>query len=296
MRLDPALYPFEGRYFARGEHRLHYLDEGAGPTVVMVHGNPSWSFYYRDLVLGLRHSHRCVVPDHIGCGLSDKPTDTDYDYTLGSRIDDLDALLAEVAPNGPVTLVLHDWGGAIGMGWAVRHPERVERIVLLNTGAFPNPKAQRLPFTLWLARNTFVGALLVRGFNAFSAGATRMAVKTPMDKAVRAAYQAPYDSWANRIATLRFVQDIPLGPDDPAYSVINAVADGLAALSEKPMLICWGEGDFVFDEAFLAEWERRFPAAEVVRYPKAGHYVLEDAGADIIPRVQRFLGAAPREA
>ena len=296
MRLDASLYPFEGRYLTRGAHRLHYLDEGEGPTVVMVHGNPSWSFYYRNLVQSLRATHRCIVPDHIGCGLSDKPVDADYDYTLESRIDDLDALLEAVAPSGPVTLVVHDWGGAIGMGWAVRHPERVERIVVLNTGAFPNPKDQRLPFTLWLIRNTFLGPLLVRGFNAFSAGATRMAVKKPMEKAVRVAYEAPYDSWRNRIATLRFVQDIPLGPKDPAFSVINSVADGLSSLREKPMLICWGEGDFVFDGAFLAEWETRFPAAEIVRYPKAGHYVLEDAGDDIIPRVQRFLGIRPGEA
>jgi len=294
--LDASLYPFEGRYLTRGAHRLHYLDEGEGPTVVMVHGNPSWSFYYRNLVQSLRATHRCIVPDHIGCGLSDKPVDADYDYTLESRIDDLDALLEAVAPSGPVTLVVHDWGGAIGMGWAVRHPERVERIVVLNTGAFPNPKDQRLPFTLWLIRNTFLGPLLVRGFNAFSAGATRMAVKKPMEKAVRVAYEAPYDSWRNRIATLRFVQDIPLGPKDPAFSVINSVADGLSSLREKPMLICWGEGDFVFDGAFLAEWETRFPAAEIVRYPKAGHYVLEDAGDDIIPRVQRFLGIRPGEA
>ena len=296
MRLDSALYPFEGRYFSRGPHRLHYLDEGDGPTVVMVHGNPSWSFYYRNVVKALSGTHRCIVPDHIGCGLSDKPTDADYAYTLGSRIDDLDALLAEVAPTGPVTLIVHDWGGAIGMGWAGRHPERVARIVVLNTGAFPNPKAQTLPFTLWLTRNTFVGTLLVRGFNAFSAGATRMAVKTPMDKATRQAYQAPYDSWANRIATLRFVQDIPLGPDDPAFAVINQVAEGLAQLREKPMLICWGEKDFVFDAAFLAEWERRFPDAQVVRYPKAGHYVLEDAGEDIIPRIKAFLGEKSPEA
>ena len=295
MRVDPALYPFEGRYFDRGGHRLHYLDEGQGPTVVMVHGNPSWSFYYRDLVLGLRGTHRCIVPDHIGCGLSDKPGDAEYQYTLASRVDDLDALLAEVAPAGPVTLVLHDWGGAIGMGWAVKHTERVDRIVLLNTGAFPNPKAQKLPFGLWLARNTALGTLLVRGFNAFSAGATRMAVSKPMPRAVRSAYKAPYDSWANRIATLRFVQDIPLGPQDPAFEVINGIAAGLTGLRDKPMLICWGEGDFVFDSAFLAEWERRFPAAEVVRYADAGHYVLEDAGAEIIPRVRSFVGAALEE-
>ena len=188
-----------------------------------------------------------------------------------------------------MTLILHDWGGAIGMAWAVRHPERVKRIVLLNTGAFRNPDDQSLPPSLWLVRNTPIGSLLVRGFNAFSAGATRMAVVNKMDPKVRAAYVAPYNTWSNRIATLRFVQDIPLTERDEAYSVVLETERGLAQFQDTPVLICWGEQDFVFDDAFLTEWERILPKAEVHRYPEAGHYVLEDAGREIIPRIKRFV-------
>lgn len=290
--LDPALYPFEGRRLDVGGAALHYLDEGAGPPVLMVHGNPTWSFYYRDLVRALAPGHRCIVPDHIGCGLSDKPDDDAYDYTLGRRIDDLDALITHLDP-GPLTLVVHDWGGAIGFGWAARHPELVERLVILNTAAFHNPRGVKIPPSLRLARDTKLGALLVQGLNAFAAGATRLAVKRRMPSAVRRSYVAPYDSWDHRIATLRFVQDIPLSEADPAWAPLTAASDGLARFVDTPALICWGERDFVFDAPFLDEWRRRLPHAEVHRFPEAGHYVLEDAGEAITPLIEDFFARHP---
>ncbi len=116
--------------------RYHYIDEGQGPPVVMVHGNPSWSIYYRNLVEALRSTHRCIVPDHIGCGFSDKPDDSNYAYTLSQRIEDLESLLESLNLTEPITLVVHDWGGAIGMGYATRHPEKIARLVILNTAAF----------------------------------------------------------------------------------------------------------------------------------------------------------------
>ena len=241
MTSNDALYPFEANYLDVDGGRLHYLDEGEGSPVVMVHGNPSWSFYYRELVKALSPSHRCIVPDHIGCGRSDKPGDDAYDYTLGRRIDDLEKLLDTVEPDRPVTLIVHDWGGAIGMGWAARHPERVARLVLLNTGAFRNPKGLGLPPTVWLARNTPIGTLMVRGFNAFAWGAARFGVMKKLTPEVYRGLTGPYDSWANRIATLRFVQDIPLGPDDPAWAPLLATEEGLAQFTATPTLICWGE-------------------------------------------------------
>ena len=122
-----------------------------------------------------------------------------------------------------------------------------------------------------------------------------MAVKQKMDAAVRQAYTAPYNSWSNRIATLRFVQDIPLGPEDDAYATVLETETGLEKFVETPMLICWGEQDFVFDESFLIEWQRRFPKAIVHRFPNAGHYVLEDEGDAILGHVNRFLGNDPTE-
>jgi len=271
---------------------LGNIDEGAGPPIVMVHGNPTWSFYYREVVKAFRETHRCIVLDHIGCGLSDKPKDDAYTYTLGQRVDDLEALVAHL-DLGPLTLMVHDWGGAIGMGWATRHHAQVERLVLLNTAAFHNPRGLKIPPSLKLVRDTGLGALLVRGFNAFSAGATRMAVTRPLPADVRKAYTAPYDSWGNRIATLRFVQDIPLTETDPAHAVISATEAGLEHFVHTPTLICWGEKDFVFDAPFLAEWERRLPHAEVHRFPDGGHYILEDERDAVLDHMRRFFGEHP---
>jgi len=133
-------YPFSPKRFDRGNGlQLSYLDEGQGDAVVMVHGNPTWSYYYRKLVLALRGEYRCIVPDHIGMGLSDKPDDSRYHYTLDSRIDDLDRLLAHLDIGERVTLVVHDWGGLIGLNWALRNPQKVRRLIVLNTAGFTMP-------------------------------------------------------------------------------------------------------------------------------------------------------------
>lgn len=293
--VTPELYPFESHWLERNGLKQHYLDEGRGEPVVMVHGNPTWSFYYRDLIRALRDDHRVIVPDHIGCGLSDKPGDEAYEYSLKQRVDDFGALIDSLKLEGPLNLVVHDWGGMIGMAWAVKNPDKVSRLVILNTAAFHLPPSKAMPWQLSLARDSKLGAFLVRGFNAFSAGATRLAVEKPMSAAVRAAYTAPYDSWDNRIATLRFVQDIPLKPGDRGYDIISATATKLPTLADKPTLICWGMRDFVFDEKFLGEWRNYLPFAEVHEYPSAGHYVLEDAGERIIPLIKAFL-ARPLEA
>ena len=296
-----GLYPFTPHYIEIGGrsaatgassdagHRMHYVDEGQGDPVLMVHGNPSWSFYYRDLISALQASHRVIAPDHIGCGRSDKPNDDRYDYTLSTRVADLGTLIDSLDLHA-ITLVVHDWGGMIGMAWAVQHPDRIARLVVMNTAAFPLPLGKSLPASLALARAPGIGALLVRGANAFSRGAVRRCVtRRPMSQAVAAGYLEPYDSWAHRIAVHRFVQDIPLEEKDRAYPMVKETADALVHLVDKPMLICWGFRDFVFGHQFLDEWIRRFPGAEVHRFEDCGHYILEDAGEDIIPLVRTFV-------
>ena len=285
-----AQYPFTGKFLAlESGVRLHYLDEGKGKPVVMVHGNPSWSFYYRNLALALRGGNRVIVPDHIGCGLSEKPGDDKYEYTLKSRVDDLEFLLDSLEVKSQVTLVVHDWGGMIGLTYAARHPERVEKLVILNTGAFFLPAGKSFPAPLRLCR-TPLGALLIRGFNAFARGAAWVGCKRRrMSAELRRAYSAPYNSWANRIATLRFVEDIPLAPGDKAYPVVAETQAKLDSFSALPMLICWGLKDFVFDRHFLAEWTRRFPGAEIHSFPDCGHYILEDAQKEVVPLIKRFI-------
>jgi haloalkane dehalogenase len=299
------LYPFAGAIkcvngfqrpdlLGRTHLTLNYLDEGTGDPVVMLHGNPTWSFYYRNLVLALRDSYRCVVPDHIGCGLSDKPPATQYDYSLKSRIDDLEALLDHLGLRGNLTLVVHDWGGMIGMGFAARHPERVKRIVAINTGAFHLPRSKGFPWSLWLGRNTRLGAWLILQRNAFCRLAARWCVtRKPLPEDVRQMYLMPYDSPEHRVAVLKFVQTIPLRPSDPGYDIVSDTEASLAKFRGVPTLLLWGLRDFVFDRHFLAEWQRHFPHAETHTWPDCGHYLLEDAGDEAVARVKDFLAGHP---
>jgi haloalkane dehalogenase len=292
--LDEFLAKHPGRDFDREGLRYHYLDEGDGEPVVMIHGNPSWSFYYRKLVEALSPNYRTIVPDHIGCGFSEKPDDSRYAYTLESRVRDLELLLGHLAIDAGITLVVHDWGGMIGMTYAARHPEQIARLVILNTAAFHLPPQKPFPWPLWICRNTPLGAWFVRGLNAFCRGTAWIGCKHhPMSRSVRDAYLAPYDSWANRIAVHRFVQDIPLRPGDRCYAVVDEVQEQLALFAETPMLIGWGGRDFVFDDHFLNEWRRRFPGATVRRFDAAGHYVLEDEADELVPAIREFLAAHP---
>jgi haloalkane dehalogenase len=292
---DPSLAPPAGRLFTLPDGlRMNYRDEGSGDPVVMLHGNPTWSYYYRHLADALRDRHRVIVPDHIGCGLSDKPDATRYDFSLRRRVEDLTALLVGLGVRENVTLVLHDWGGMIGMAWAARHPGRVKRLVVLNTAAFHLPKSKRFPWALWLGRSTRLGAWLILRHNAFCRAAARVGVKRgPLPPDVRAAYLAPYGTPAHRLAVLRFVQTIPLRPGDPGYEIVSETESRLELFRETPTLIAWGMKDFVFDRHFLAEWERRFPHAEIHRFADAGHYILEDARDEVIGLVRRFLGEHP---
>lgn len=289
-------YLFSSHFASIKGLQLHYLDEGpkTAAPVVMLHGNPSWSFYYRQLTSVLRVQHRCIVPDHIGMGLSEKPSAKDYEFGLDRRVDDLETLLDELSITENITLVLHDWGGMIGMSYANRHPQRIKRLVILNTAAFHLPTGKSVPWQLRLSRLPLVNALLNQGLNAFCRGAVKYCVtRKPMPKAVARAYLAPYNSWHNRLAVRKFVEDIPLRPGDRGYATVDKVDKELQLFSGLPMLICWGLRDFVFDKHFLHEWLQRFPLAQVHRFEDAGHYLLEDAAEDVIPLIYQFLDKHP---
>jgi len=270
---------------------MHFLDEGPrdAPVVLMLHGNPTWSFYYRNLVLALRDRYRCIVPDHIGCGLSDKPGVDQYPYNLARRISDLGALMEHIQPKTKVSMIVHDWGGMIGFGWAVERPEKIGTMIIGNTAAFRRPPEKKFPAALWLVRNTKIGALLVQGINAFSGIAARVAFKKPVSAEVRKAYTGPYDTWDNRIATLRFVQDIPLKSGDPGYDIIEMTESRLPELAGNPCLLAWGGKDFVFDHHFLRQWRRVFPHASVLEYPDCGHYIFEDGGQSLTQAISDFM-------
>jgi len=283
------LYPFSPHFLPIGPYQYHYLDEGEGEPLLMLHGNPTWSFYYRILVRGLRHQNRCVVPDHMGCGLSDKPQD--YPYTLETHIDNVERL-ADHLKLERITLVMHDWGGAIGMGFAIRRPDRIKRLVLFNTAAF---LSDRIPWRIKLCRHPWVGPFAILTCNAFASLAIRMASKRPgrMGPRERQGYLAPYRRPEDRIAHLRFVQDIPLSPDIPSYSIVERIESRLWHFRGLPVMIIWGMKDFCFDSYFLNRWKNVFRDAEVHEVKDAGHYVVEDASEEIIPWVIGFLRRHP---
>lgn len=290
-----SLYPWQGHHLdVGGGVRMHYLDEGAGEPLVMLHGNPTWSFYWRHLVKGLSGSYRTIVPDHVGCGLSDKPGDDKYEYVLERRVQDLELLLRTLGLTKDLTLVVHDWGGMIGLAFATLFPGRVKRLVVLNTAGFGLPQGRKLPWQIAVVRKLPFFAVPVRGLNAFSRGANLLSTASGrMTGLVQRAYLAPYDSWAHRIAVQRFVEDIPLKPGDRSFDLVDQVSRELDQLRRVPLLVCWGRKDFVFDDAFLGEWRRRLPHGDYHVFEDAGHYVAEDAHERIIPLVKGFLESHP---
>lgn len=280
-------YPFRPNFLETDGGRLHYLDEGPkdAPPLLLLHGNPTWSFYYRKIVQAFAGARRVIVPDHLGCGLSDKPQA--YPYTLERRIAHVGQLIEHLGL-GALDLGVHDWGGAIGMGWATAHPERINKLVVFNTAAFP---AQRIPFSINVCRIPLFGAVAIRGLNAFAKVALLRCVvhKERLTPEVKAGYLAPYDTWAHRVANLRFVEDIPMSPAHPSYATLSRIGERLSLLESKPMLIVWGAQDFCFDDSFYTEWKTRFPRAECHYLEDAGHYVVEDAHERIIPWMTAHL-------
>lgn len=285
-------YPFQPkRIEIRPGILMSYLDEGPAdaPILLMLHGNPSWSYLWRRWVQELRSEYRCIVPDHVGMGLSDKPDDTQYEYTLDSRIDDVETLLAKLGITKPLTMAVHDWGGGIGFGWATRHPSQVSRLLITNTGAFLMPKEKTLPKSLWLGRDTKLGEFLIRGLNAFARGTARIGSVRPLPHDIFEGFVKPYDSWANRRSVLRFVQDIPLQPGDRSYATVQHTGEKLSQFADRPTLIFWGLRDFVFDHHFLKGFQDALPGATVYAYDDAAHYVLEDKADESLPLVKEFL-------
>ena len=278
-------YPFASHWFEVDGHVQHYIDEGQGPVLLMVHGNPTWSFAWRRLVKDLRRDYRVVALDHLGCGFSEKPQ-VRHVYTLEAHIQRL-ASLVRLLGLQQITLFAHDWGGAIGMGCAGRMPDRFQRFVLMNTGAF---RSQAIPFRIALCRIPLLGTVGDRGLNLFARAALTMAVEKRLSPAARAGFIAPYDSWAHRIAVHEFVQDIPLKPAHRSYATLTGVEQSLAQFRDHPMQLIWGMKDWCFTpHNFLNEFQRRFPHAHSLELPRAGHYVFEDAPAELLRQTRIFL-------
>ncbi|QDT64972.1 alpha/beta fold hydrolase [Calycomorphotria hydatis] len=280
-------YPFESHFIDVNGHRMHYIDEGQGPVLLCVHGNPTWSFAWRNIARDFSKDFRVIAVDHIGCGMSDKPQDAAY--TLQFHIDNLRELITKLDLTD-ITLIAHDWGGAIGVGVTGMEPDRFRRTILMNTAAF---RSKAIPFRIALCRIPLLGTWGIRGFNLFAGTAVYMAVEKPLPKAAKQGYLAPYNSWHNRIATDLFVKDIPLSPNHKSYQTLVNVEESLAERSKHPMLLIWGMRDWCFTPAFYEEFQRRCPNAKAVPIDDAGHYIFEDARERLSAEIRAFLNENP---
>lgn len=285
------LYPFQGHWRQLTAGRYHFVDEGPRGSasevkpLLMVHGNPTWSFYWRRLINEFSTTYRVIAPDHLGCGLSDKPQD--YSYRLQDHIDNLVGLIDDLNLS-EITMLGHDWGGAIGLGAALARPARFGRFVLFNTGAFPPPF---FPWRIRVCRTPWLGRYALQGWNLFSRAALRMAVQDPstLTPEVRQGLLAPYNSWEHRIAVYRFVQDIPQSPSHPTWKTLEGIEAGLSSLSDRPCQMIWGMRDWCFRPECLERFLQHFPQARVKRLPNAGHWVVEEAHAEIVECLHDFF-------
>jgi len=286
-----AAWPFAPHFLGVDGGDMHYVDEGPkdATPLLAVHGNPTWGFYFRRVIDEFAGAHRVVVPDHIGCGLSDKPQD--WPYTLEGHVDNLEKLVLALDLTN-ITLLVHDWGGAIGMGLAARQPERIARLVITNTAAFP---ADRIPFRIRVCKTPLLGRFVVQAFNAFAGAATHMAVERPLAAEARRGLLAPYDTYENRIATWAFVRDIPMSPKHRSFATLASIGESLAGFKDTPTCIIWGERDWCFTPAFRRMWQERLPGAEVHPIESAGHYLLEDAPLEVLEIMNTFMEQHPLE-
>ena len=265
---------------------MHYLDEGSNhaQTLLFVHGNPTWSFHWRRLIVANSAQHRCIAPDHLGCGLSDLQS---HPLRLADHIANLVSLIEKLDLRR-ITLVAQDWGGAIGLGAMLRATDRFERIALFNTGAF---RPWFIPFRIEICRTPIFGKLALQGANAFSLAALRMTLarKKHLEPDVAAGYLAPYDSWARRAAVYQFVKDIPLSAAHPTWQTLGEIEDRLPQLAHLPQLLVWGIRDWCFTPECLDKFVAVWPNAEAHRLADVGHWVVEDAPTEAEQLLFGFL-------
>jgi haloalkane dehalogenase len=284
-------YPFASHFVETPHGRMHYVDEGSGAPVLCLHGQPTWSFLYRELVRGLSGSARVVAPDLVGFGLSEKPSRTS-DYSINGHVRDV-AALVEKLDLRDLTLVLHDWGGPIGLGVALRHPDRVSRLVVLNTFAPYRPSGDGgLPAPIRVVRMPVVGEMLVQGFAVFNRLLVPLAIRNPERRTpvVLAAYDRVQGNWQERAGTMAFPRLIPVRPDDPGVELFGREERWLRGF-RGPALIVWGMADPVFGRRVLDSWREHLPQAQVLEIPEASHFPQEDAPERVVPRIRQFLSS-----
>jgi haloalkane dehalogenase len=273
-------YPFAPRYVEQDGLRVHYVDEGSGPPVLLLHGEPTWSYLYRRVIPELTPTCRAIAPDYLGFGRSDKPLRLeDYSYdlhagTIRRLVEELD--LREL------TVVVQDWGGPIGLRLAVEQPERVARLVIMNTGV----DAGSAPSDEWLRFRAFVRR---HGADLLPERLVRLSCVRPLADEVEAAYGAPWPTPESKAGVLAFPELVPTEPDHPSAAAMLRVRDALTRW-ERPALVLFSDSDPIFSPRHAEQLARLIPGAgepEIVA--NAGHFLQEDAGEEVGRRIARFV-------
>lgn len=279
--LDRNEYPFASQYFETPHGKMHHVSVGQGDPIVFVHGNPSWSFEARNAIKILSQQFRCIAVDHLGFGLSDKPWG--FSYLPQDHAKNFEALLESLNLQR-ITLVVGDWGGPIGLSYAIRHPEKIKSIVITNTW-------------LWSVANDWyyqgfsgfmggaIGRWLIRNYNFFARAVVWMAYgdKSKLTPEIHKHYLEPLANPQERKGNWVFPKQIIA-----SSAWLNSLWQQRAALNGKVALIAWGMQDIAFREKELNTWHKAFPQATVLRFPKSGHFIPDENPAELAEAIAKL--------
>jgi haloalkane dehalogenase len=283
-------FGFAPHYVEQDGLRMHYLDEGSGTgdPILLLHGEPTWSFLYRKMIPPLARAGRCIAPDYFGFGRSDKPTDSGW-YSYDRHVDSIARLVAELDLQR-ITLVVQDWGGPVGFRLAVEQPERIARLVVMNTGI-----GARAPGEAWLRFQSFmrrVGTEIVAG------QLVRLSLVQPVSDEVIAGYDAPFPVPESRVGIVQFPELVATSADHPSGPAMLRVRDALRGL-DRPALVLFSDGDPIFSRRAAEVMAELLPGAELdPPVEGAGHFLQEDRGEQLGERIAEWLipdsyGTAP---
>jgi cis-3-alkyl-4-acyloxetan-2-one decarboxylase len=285
-----GLYPFAPNYYTYQGIEMHYVDEGSGEPIVMLHGDPTWGFLYRNFIPPLSQHHRCIVPDLMGMGKSAIPQERSL-YRLEQHQANLEALLLRLDLRD-ITLVLHDWGGPVGLGFATRHPERIKRLVLMNTWAFAPWPGGPFPRVLQLIRSERGEAFVLQKNGYLEPALVGTTYhREQLTAPVMAAYRAPFSTPESRLAMLCWSRDIPVLETDVSYTAMKRIEGGLSQFCNTPVLLIWGMQDPVLPPPVLHRWQQQYPHAATHQVEDASHFLQEDAPERVVQQIEAFMKA-----
>lgn len=281
-------FPFKPNYLDLGYFKMHYVDEGEGEPILMLHGDPTWGYLWRNFIPSLSTTNRVIVPDHMGMGKSSVP-EKPYPYMLKHHVSNLEQLILNLELRN-ITLVVHDWGGPVGFGFAVCHPELIKKIVITNTWAFAQWPGGEFPRLIEIIRSK-KGESFVLEKNGYVKRALLGTANYPDNytEQVLNAYLAPFPNPESRKALLCWSRDISVSNEHPSFDEMKNIENNLSLFEDMPVLIIWGMLDPVLPGSVLEKWRQTYPYAKVCEINDANHFLQEDASKRVLAEIDKFI-------